>query len=54
MIPRQSLSRLRDLRKRKQEHEARADAALAEARRHVLAVAECEREIDDELDRARS
>lgn len=54
MIPRQTLGRLRDLRKAKQAHEARADAALAEAERHVVAAAQCDRDIDATLDEARA
>lgn len=54
MIPRQTLGRLRDLRKAKQQHEAQADAALAEAYRHTLAADECDRDIDRALDEARA
>jgi len=53
MIPRQALGQLRDLRKAKHAHEAKADAALAEAQDHVLAAIQCEKAIDQVLDEIR-
>ena len=52
MIPRQTLKALAQKRAEKFACEARADACLAEAHRHIQQAAMCERELDRLLDDA--